>query len=89
MIYDAKRLTGRSYHDEQVSKDRELWPFEVVEGENSRPMFKLNVGGEERKFYPEEIQAKILQKMKQCAEKKTETTIRDAVITVPAYFNDT
>lgn len=63
------------------------WPFTVVEGRNGRPMVEVETGGEIRNLYPEQIQAIILQKIRQCAEIKVNKDVVNCVVTVPAYFN--
>ncbi|XP_021760868.1 heat shock cognate 70 kDa protein 2-like [Chenopodium quinoa] len=90
-IFDAKRLIGRSFNDESVLKDMGLWPFKVVAcfGSNNekKPMIVVNYKGQEKEFSAEEISAMILSKMKETAEAYLGTNVKDAVITVPAYFN--
>ena len=80
----VKRLIGRRYDDAQVQKDRKLMPYDVVAAENGDAW----VGIDDKKYSPSEISAKILTKMKETAEKYTGGTVTQAVITVPAYFND-
>jgi len=87
-IYDAKRLIGRKFDDPVVQSDMKLWSFDVEKGDNNRPKIKANYMGEDKAFYPEEISAMVLGKMKQIAEEYLGETVTDAVITVPAYFND-
>ena len=87
-IYDAKRLIGRSYDDNIVRTDIKHWPFEIIKGENNKPLIKATYKGEEKSFNPEEISSMILVKMKQTAEEYLGTEVKKAVITVPAYFND-
>lgn len=87
-IYDAKRLIGRKYDDPVVQTDMKLWSFDVEKGDNNRPKIKANYLGEDKAFYPEEISAMVLGKMKAIAEEYLGETVTDAVITVPAYFND-
>jgi L1 cell adhesion molecule like protein len=65
-----------------------LWPFKVEKGENNKPMIVVKKGGEFKKFHPEEISAMVLGKMKKIAETFLGKDIKNAVITVPAYFND-
>ena len=87
-IFDAKRLIGRKYSDPTVQSDIKLWPFKVSQGENNKCIIEADFKGENRKFQPEEISSMILLKMKETAESYLGETITDAVITVPAYFND-
>ncbi|CAK8560543.1 unnamed protein product [Lathyrus sativus] len=86
-IFDAKRLIGRKYSDITIQNDLLLWPFKVI-GFNDNPMILVNYRGEEKSFSPEEISSMILTKMREVAEKFLETPIKNAVVTVPAYFND-
>merc|ERR1711963_784927 len=86
-IFDAKRLSGRKYDDSTVQKDLKHWPFKVV-NEASKPKIGVEYKCEDKTFTPEEISSMILTKMKETAEAYLGTTVKDAVITVPAYFND-
>merc|ERR1711974_350997 len=86
-IFDAKRLIGRKFNDDTVQKDAKLWPFEVI-NDNSKPKVKVEYKYEEKVFSPEEISSMVLTKMKETAEAYLGQPIKDAVITVPAYFND-
>merc|ERR1711966_253165 len=74
--------------DPIVQSDIKLWPFKVISGAGDKPMIQVNVGAEEKKFHPEEISSMILTKMKETAEAYLGTKVNDAVVTVPAYFND-
>merc|ERR1719161_1825628 len=65
-----------------------LWPFKVLSGAGDKPMIVVNSAGEEKKFHPEEISSMVLTKMKETAEAYLGTKVNDAVVTVPAYFND-
>lgn len=87
-IYDAKRLIGRRFDDPIVQADMKLWSFEVVDDGNNRPKMKVNYKGEDKLFYPEEISAMVLGKMKEVAEAYLGEEVKDAVVTVPAYFGD-
>lgn len=87
-IYDAKRLIGRKYDDGDVQADMKLWSFDLTKDTAGRPKVKAQYQHEERTFYPEEISAMVLTKMKQIAEEFLGQEINDAVITVPAYFGD-
>ena len=86
-LYDAKRLIGRKFNDEVVQNDMETWPFKVIE-KDEKPLFEVSYMGEDKTFYPEEISSMILVKMKEIAESYLGKEVKDAVVTVPAYFND-
>jgi len=81
-IYSIKRFMGNSY--DESSKEATRVPYEVVKGDNNTPRVKVS----DRLYTPQEISAMILQKMKKTAEDYLGTTVTEAVITVPAYFND-
>merc|ERR1719443_1091352 len=87
-VFDAKRLIGRKFSDQSVQADIKLWPFKVESGQNEKPMIAVHYNGEDKKFHPEEISSMILQKMKDTAEAYLGTKVTEAVVTVPAYFND-
>merc|ERR550539_2123226 len=87
-VFDAKRLIGRKFNDPVVQKDMEQWPFKVIEGQQGRPVISVTFKGEQKEFFAEEISAMVLQKMKQTAEASLGRKVAKAVITVPAYFND-
>lgn len=87
-IFDAKRLIGRQFNDATVQQDIKNYPFKVAEGRNGKPEFEVDIKGEKKRFLPEEISAAVLQKMKSIAESYLGTPVKDAVITCPAYFND-
>jgi len=86
-VFDAKRLIGRKFNDSVVQTEKKLWPFEVVDS-NGKPKIQVEWKGEKHEFLPEEVSATVLQKMKSTAEAFLGHTVKDAVITVPAYFND-
>jgi len=86
-VFDAKRLIGRSFEDKQLQKDLKYFPFKVTE-ENGKPHIEVKYKNEVRKFAPEEISAMVLGKMKNIAESYLGQNVSDAVVTVPAYFND-
>merc|ERR1711887_159351 len=86
-IFDAKRLIGRKYEDSAVQSDMKHWPFQVVNS-NGLPKLKVEYKNEEKTFTPEEISSMVLVKMKETAEAYLGTEVKEAVITVPAYFND-
>jgi len=87
-VFDAKRLIGRKFDDSVVQKDMKLWPFKVEAGPDSKPMIVIKSKGEVKKFYPEQISSMVLTKMKEIAEAFLSKPIKDAIITVPAYFNN-
>lgn len=87
-VFDAKRLIGRKFNDPLVTADSKLWPFKIVEGPSQRPQIEVEYKGETKRFLPEEISAMVLTKMKQVAESYLGSSVTDAVVTVPAYFND-
>ncbi|XP_072018703.1 heat shock 70 kDa protein IV-like [Amphiura filiformis] len=86
-IFDAKRLIGRKFDDQTVQSDMKHWPFKVV-NRGSKPVMQAEYLGEEKTFAPEEISSMVLTKMKETAEAYLGGKVTDAVITVPAYFND-
>ena len=87
-VFDAKRLIGRKFHDKEVQSDMKHWPFTVSPGDHDKPLVEVEYKGEHKKFSPEEISAMVLTKMKQTAEDFLGTEVTRAVITVPAYFNE-
>ncbi|KAK6926946.1 Heat shock protein 70 family [Dillenia turbinata] len=87
-VFDAKRLIGRRYSDPSVQSDMKLWPFKVIPGPGDKPMIVVTYKGEEKQFVAEEISSMVLIKMREIAEAYLRTTIKNAVVTVPAYFND-
>ena len=86
-VYDAKRLIGRKFNDPIVQAEMKLFPFDVV-NDNDNISVRVKYKGEDKTFKPEEISSMILSKMKEIAESYIGETVTDAVITVPAYFND-
>lgn len=86
-VYDAKRLIGRLYNDPVVEREKGYFSYDIVE-KNKKPHIKVDYKGEEKYFAPEEISAMVLGKMKETAESYLGKKVSDAVITVPAYFND-
>jgi heat shock protein 1/8 len=87
-VFDAKRLIGRKFGDATVKSDMSHWPFTVRSGPADKPQIEVDFKGERTTFQPEEISAMVLTKMKQTAEMYLGGEVKDAVITVPAYFND-
>nr|ACO57618.1 heat shock cognate 70 protein [Pteromalus puparum] len=86
-VFDAKRLIGRRFDDEKIQSDLKHWPFKVV-NEGGKPKIEVEFRGERKRFNPEEISSMVLTKMKETAEAYLGSQVKDAVITVPAYFND-
>uniref|UniRef100_A0A4W5REB6 Heat shock protein family A (Hsp70) member 8 n=2 Tax=Hucho hucho TaxID=62062 RepID=A0A4W5REB6_9TELE len=86
-VFDAKRLIGRKFDDTVVQADMKHWPFTVI-NDSTRPKVQVEYKGETKAFYPEEISSMVLVKMKEIAEAYLGKTITNAVVTVPAYFND-
>ncbi|XP_023913551.1 heat shock 70 kDa protein [Quercus suber] len=87
-VFDAKRLIGRRFSDPTVQSDMKLWPFKVIPGPGDKPMIVVTYKGEGKQFSPEEISSMVLTKMRETAEAFLGQPIKNAVITVPAYFND-
>eukprot|EP00064_Thunnus_orientalis_P000551 superscaffoldBa00000028_g552 len=86
-VFDAKRLIGRRFEDTVVQSDMKHWPFNVI-SDSGRPKVEVEYKGETKTFYPEEISSMVLTKMKEIAEAYLGKSVSNAVITVPAYFND-
>lgn len=86
-VFDAKRLIGRKFDDNKIQEDIKHWPFKVV-NDGGKPKIQVEFKGEVKKFAPEEISSMVLTKMKETAEAYLGGRVKDAVITVPAYFND-
>jgi heat shock 70kDa protein 1/2/6/8 len=87
-VFDAKRLIGRKFTDKNVQADIKLWPFKVESGASEKPMIVVKFKGEFKKFQAEEISSMVLLKMKEIAEAYVGKPCKNAVVTVPAYFND-
>merc|ERR1740139_1273156 len=87
-VFDAKRLIGRKFSDRTVQDDIALWPFKVESGPGEKPLISVVFKGEQKKFQAEEISSMVLVKMKEIAETYLGKTVSGAVVTVPAYFND-
>uniref|UniRef100_A0A673M532 Heat shock cognate 71 kDa protein n=1 Tax=Sinocyclocheilus rhinocerous TaxID=307959 RepID=A0A673M532_9TELE len=86
-VFDAKRLIGRKFDDPVVQSDMKHWSFRVV-SDGVKPKVQVEYKGETKSFYPEEISSMVLVKMKEIAEAYLGHKVTNAVITVPAYFND-
>lgn len=88
-IFDVKRFIGRKYSDKTVKQDSKRFPFTIKKSdEEDKPLIEVEYMGENKIFHPEEISAIVLSKMKEVAETFIGETVKNAVITVPAYFND-
>lgn len=87
VVYDVKRLIGRKFNDKEVQEDAKYLPY-IIENKDGKPVIRATNRGESKTFYAEEISAMVLTKMKQIAENYLGTTVTNAVVTVPAYFND-
>ena len=86
-IFDAKRLIGRTITDPVIQSDLKHWPF-TVKGKNGKCYIEAEHKGEKKEFQAEEISSMVLTKMKETAEEYLGEEVKDAVVTVPAYFND-
>lgn len=86
-IFDAKRMIGRRFNDPVVQNDSKHWPFKIINKDN-KIYIQAKYKNEIKEFTPEEISSMVLSKMKETAESYLGETVKDAVITVPAYFND-
>ncbi|KAL6326665.1 hypothetical protein AAG906_010839 [Vitis piasezkii] len=87
-VFDAKRLIGRRFSDASVQSDIKHWSFKVVPGPGDKPMITVTYKGEDKQFAAEEISSMVLIKMREIAEAYLGSTVKNAVVTVPAYFND-
>eukprot|EP00961_Rhodomonas_salina_P066065 887593-Rhodomonas_salina.1 len=87
-IFDAKRLIGRKMEDPSIVTDMKHFPFKLVPKEGGKPHVQVEFKGEQKTFSPEEISSMILTKMKETSEAYLGKDVKHAVITVPAYFND-
>jgi molecular chaperone DnaK len=83
-IYSVKRFIGRRYNDPEVQQIKKVLSYDITEGEHTNVMIKIK----DKEYSPQEISAMILQKLKQSAEDHIGEEVKDAVVTVPAYFND-
>ncbi|ORY98446.1 hsp71-like protein [Syncephalastrum racemosum] len=86
-VFDAKRLIGRRFADSEVQSDMKHWPFRVID-KGGKPVIEVEHKGETKQFTPEEISSMVLIKMRETAEGYLGTKVESAVVTVPAYFND-
>lgn len=86
-VFDAKRMIGRRFNDPEIQADMKHWPFKIVD-KDGKPNIQVEHKGETKTFTPEEISSMVLTKMRETSESYLGTTVSSAVITVPAYFND-
>jgi L1 cell adhesion molecule like protein len=86
-VYDAKRLIGRNYNDSHMKEEMKHFSYDIID-KNNKPIIEVEYKNEKKQFTPEEISSMILYKMKEISESFLGETVTDAVITVPAYFND-
>ncbi|TYJ52820.1 hsp70-like protein, partial [Cryptococcus floricola] len=86
-VFDAKRLIGRKFADADVQADMKHWPFKIID-KAGKPVIQVEYRGEEKTFTPEEVSSMVLIKMKETAEAYLGGAVTKAVVTVPAYFND-
>jgi len=87
-VFDAKRLIGRKFSDSAVQSDMQHWPFKIQSGPAEKPQIVVQYKGEEKTFFSEEVSSMVLIKMKEISEAYIGKEVKNAVITVPAYFND-
>lgn len=87
-VFDVKRIIGRKFSDPAVQEEIKHFPFKVIQGQNDKPLIEVQYKGETKTFTPEEISAMVLSKMKEYAENFLGHKVTEAVVTVPAYFND-
>ena len=86
-IFNAKRLIGRDFKDPSIQQNMKSWPFKVI-ADGNKPVIQVEHLGETKKLSAEEVSSMVLAKMKQTAEDFLGEEVKNAVITVPAYFND-
>ena len=87
-VFDAKRLIGRKFEDSSVKSVASHMPYTVTGDDTGKVQIGVEYKGEAKKYFPEEVSAMVLTKLKETAEAYLGSTVKDAVITVPAYFND-
>lgn len=87
-VFDAKRLIGKNFNDPMLQNDMRLWPFKVIPSAENKPLIQVTHQNEVKTFYPEEISAMVLVKIKEMSEAYLGRPVRNAVITVPAHFNN-
>jgi len=86
-VFDVKRLIGRKFTDKTVQHDKKLLPFNII-NKNGKPYIEVEIKGQKKELAPEEVSAMVLQKMREIAESFLGKEVKNAVVTVPAYFND-
>ncbi|PFH34151.1 chaperonin protein BiP [Besnoitia besnoiti] len=86
-LFDVKRLIGRRFSEKEVQRDKELLPYEII-NKDGKPYIRVMVKGQPKILAPEEVSAMVLTKMKETAENFLGKEVKNAVVTVPAYFND-
>jgi heat shock 70kDa protein 1/2/6/8 len=87
-VFDAKRLIGRKFDEKTIQIESKNLPFNIIDDGNNKPVIEVTYKNEKKTFHPEEISSMVLSKMKEIAESYIGEEVKDAVITVPAYFND-
>ena len=87
-VFDAKRLIGRKFDEPTIQTEMKNLPFKIINDGNNKPIVEVNYKNELKQYHPEEISSMVLVKMKEIAESFIGEEVKDAVITVPAYFND-
>ena len=87
-VFDAKRLIGKKFTDSTVQNDMKLFPFSVKNDSDDKCLISVKYKGEDKTFHPEQISSMVLTKLKETAAQYLGEEVKDAVITVPAYFND-
>ena len=87
-VFDAKRMIGREFKDPLLQSDMKHFPYDVIDDGKGRPQIVVDTKDGQKKLSPEEVSAMILQKMKSIAESYLGVSVKDAVVTVPAYFTD-
>eukprot|EP01083_Nonionella_stella_P277775 944486_1 len=87
-VFAVKRLIGRKFDEQTVQSDMKYWPFKVIRGDQDRPLIEVEYKRERKRFFPEEISSMVLGYMRKIAEAYIGSPVHNAVITVPAYFND-
>ncbi|KAK2945387.1 putative Heat shock cognate 70 kDa protein 1 [Blattamonas nauphoetae] len=87
-VFDSKRMIGRKFSDPEIQEDMKHWPFKVVQRSGDKPMFEVSYRGELKEFSAEEVSSMILGKMREISEAYLGQKVTEAVVTCPAYFND-
>ncbi|PRQ21958.1 putative Heat shock protein 70 family [Rosa chinensis] len=87
-VFDARRLIGRRFSDSCVRSNIKLWPFKVISSDYNKPMIVVKYKNETKQLAPEEISSMVLYKMREIVEVYLGSVVKNAVVTVPAYFND-